>query len=81
MLLVELVLFLAPAALLVLSLALERYPGERALWRLSSRSPLWPRFPSRFAAPCSPGETPPRGTLLIARSLAERAPPPVIRPA
>jgi hypothetical protein len=73
----ELVAYAAPICLLALPLAAGRYPGEDALERLRgrreparSRSTVLPRSGPRRAASAFP-----RGGRLIARALAERAPP------
>ena len=80
MLLLELSLFLAPFLCLALALALGRYPGERVLRSLASSGRRILR-PAPGKPPHSRDEVRPRGALLIARALAERAPPAVIDPA
>ena len=75
------VLSVLPALALALVLALRRYPGERTLAALTGsrlREPLRRRRssagrPRRWAGPAVP-----RGGLLIACSLANRPPPPLI---
>ena len=67
-------LYLTPALLLLLALWLGRYPGEKAIWALkgATRSQRAGRAQPtvRRRAP-----TLPRGGLLLAASLAGRAPP------
>ena len=68
-------LYLAPALLLLVALAFDRYPGERLLAALArawhpvlrdeSRTPTLPVPPRSF----------PRGVLLLAMALAGRGPP------
>jgi len=69
-------LYLAPALLLAAPLALRRYPGEGALRAFAAR-PRAHRRPSRRPAtsPRPALRLVPRGTLLLATSLAGRPPP------
>ena len=73
--------YLLPVLLLVLVLALRRYPGEQALVAIAARARRRARGrtrPASRAAPrCSalPRATVPRGGLLIAAALAVRPPP------
>jgi hypothetical protein len=70
------VLYLAPALLMAVPLLWGRYPAERALARLASRrrrrpqASVQPSTRPRFAR-----RLPVRGSLLLAHSLAGRAPP------
>jgi hypothetical protein len=81
MVLVELVLFLVPALLLALSLLAGRYPGENALRARISGSRRLRRPSPRPAAPRFRLDGGVRGSLLLAHSLADRAPPAAVRPA
>jgi hypothetical protein len=75
-------LYLAPALLILVPLALNRYPGERALLRAAAR--LWPqrrpREQRRTPLPRPVAARPLHGGLLVGMSLAGRAPPPLISP-
>jgi hypothetical protein len=70
-------LYLLPALTLALVLLARRYPGERALiaLRREPRNARWPHPRSRVPTPRLASLAPPRGGLLIARSLAVRPPP------
>ena len=72
--------YLLPALMLLLVLALRRYPGERALLAAIDRRRASPRYaPLRSTVP--PRDRPrallPRGGRLIAAALAVRPPPAV----
>ena len=70
------VLCMLPALALVIPLLLRRYPGERALaaLRKSGRRPS--KAPVTLVAHARPSlRLAPRGSLLLARSLAVRPPP------
>lgn len=75
--------YLSPALFVVLLLWLGRYPGETAMLALSR-----PKQPRRASAICPPSGCVraliPRGSSLLAASLAGRAPPveytPLLRP-
>jgi hypothetical protein len=66
---------IVPLLLLVAMLALGRYPGERALARARVARPARRRPPSSTARPARALLTLVRGGLLVASSLAGRAPP------
>lgn len=69
-------LYLAPALLILLPLAFDRYPGERLLQAVMARPATQvsrPRPPARRLAPAS---LLPRGGALLASALAGRGPPP-----
>jgi hypothetical protein len=66
-------LSLVPVLLLVAALALGRYPGEGALERV--RATRGRRRPADAASPARSPLTLVRGGLLVAASLAGRAPP------
>jgi hypothetical protein len=75
-------LYLAPALLLVALLSARLYPGERVLERLRRAAPA-----AVVAAPLRGGRRPraarrmlPRGSVLVAWSLAGRAPPALAAP-
>jgi hypothetical protein len=74
---VELIAYVAPVFALGIPLVAGRYPGEETLDRLRARREPAPRF--RTAAPLGGVRRAaawfPRGGRLIARALAERAPP------
>jgi len=73
----EALLFLAPALLIAIPLLGGRYVGEDLIARLVARSGPRSRRP-RAASQSSPrfrASWPPRGTRLIAFSLAKRPPP------
>jgi hypothetical protein len=68
--------YLVPALLLAAPLAIRRYPGEEILRSLATRPRRRRRPVSRAAAPPRPDlRLVPRGALLLATSLAGRAPP------
>jgi hypothetical protein len=72
--------YLLPVLLLLLVLALRRYPGERTLVALASRGRThhWSSRTARGAArrpKLAPRARVPRGGLLIAAALAVRPPP------
>ncbi len=71
------VAYLLPPLLLLLVLALRRYPGERALLAVIERRAR--RLPRTVCGPIVPRPRPravfPRGGRLIASSLAVRPPP------
>jgi hypothetical protein len=73
----DVLLFLAPALLIVAPLIAGRYPGEELIVKLGRRSgrPRRTAAGSSQAAPPSPSLWLPRGARLIAFSLAERPPP------
>jgi hypothetical protein len=66
---------IVPLLLLVAALALGRYPGERALSRARIARPPWSRAPSSTGRPARAPRALVRGGLLVASSLAGRAPP------
>jgi hypothetical protein len=66
---------IAPLLLLVATLALGRYPGEGVLARARRRRPPRRRAPSSTAGPAGAPLALVRGGLLVASSLAGRAPP------
>lgn len=75
-------LYLAPALVLVALLSARLYPGERVLERLRRPAPA-----PFVAAPLRGGHRPraarrivPRGSVLVAWSLAGRAPPAIAAP-
>ena len=70
-------LYLAPALILWALLTGDRYPGERILERVRrAASPVVARAPAPAARPPrAPRRTVPRGGVLVAWSLAGRAPP------
>ncbi|HVY97293.1 MAG TPA: hypothetical protein VHA54_10080 [Solirubrobacterales bacterium] len=68
----------APLLALLICLVLGRYPGHRAIVRLSERIAARSRRPARPAAtprPKWPQVSPVRGGLLLAHALSGRAPP------
>ncbi len=74
----DVLLFLAPALLIVAPLVAGRYVGEGLIVKLAIKRA---RKPRRAPAPASPPSRPPatwlpRGTGLLAFSLAKRPPPP-----
>jgi hypothetical protein len=69
---------IAPLLLLVAALALGRYPGEHALARVRMARPLRRRAPSSTGGPSRAPLALVRGSLLVASSLAGRAPPPAV---
>jgi hypothetical protein len=73
-------LLLAPAVLLALVLALGRYPGSGALARALERHrpPARRRPAGSRSLPRAPRRRRPRGGVLVALSLAGRAPPVVV---
>jgi hypothetical protein len=66
---------IAPLLLLVAALTLGRYPGERALARARLAPRLRRRTPSSTGGPAREPHALVRGGLLVASSLAGRAPP------
>lgn len=70
--------YLLPPLLLIAALLLRRYPGERALLALMARADRRSRrHAPHIAMPCPPGAVVlPRGSRLLAFSLAVRPPPP-----
>lgn len=68
-------LALAPALVIVATLLAGRYPGARALAALAARARRRPAPAALPAAPLLGGRIVPRGGLLLAASLAGRAPP------
>jgi len=75
------VLSVLPALALALVLALRRYPGEKTLLALSRscRRDRRRRTSARLSRPrCWIGPSVPRGGLLLACSLADRPPPPLL---
>lgn len=66
-----------PAALLLLALALGRYPGEERLLALRARTAPRQRAARRIGAPRRQHSQRARGSALIAFHLAVRPPPPV----
>jgi hypothetical protein len=70
-------LYLAPALLIVFPLLAGRYLGESLVIKLASRgrAKRQPRRAEVRSAPKAPAVWLPRGTCLIAFSLAERPPP------
>jgi hypothetical protein len=69
-------LYLAPAILLLVTLASGHYPGERlleAVARVWHRAPR--RTPSVSTRPLAPPRSSPRGGVLLAMALAGRGPP------
>lgn len=81
--LIELLLFIAPALLLAFLLYRGHYVGEELIVRLASRRARPSRRAASAPAPASPA-TPtgwlPRGAALIAFSIAKRPPPPRLLP-
>jgi hypothetical protein len=75
--LVQSFLYLLPALLLLLALAMRLYPGERALLRLvdGGRPGHRHAFDARSPGRPRPRVVVPRGGRLIASSLAVRPPP------
>lgn len=73
----DLLLFLAPALLIAIPLVSGRYVGERLIARLVAERTRWPRRSAvaSTATPRRPAIWLPRGTRLVAFSLAERPPP------
>jgi len=71
--------FLGPACLLLLLLALGRYPGERALLSVARRSRVRVTVGATRAYRRITANMP-RGGALLASALAGRAPPPISRP-
>jgi hypothetical protein len=77
----DVLLYLAPALLIVVPLLAGRYVGESLIVKLASRGRRrHPRRASTQAPPKPPAIWLPRGTRLIAFSLAERPPPAVLLP-
>jgi hypothetical protein len=69
-------LYLVPALLLAAPLAIRRYPGEARLQALGTSPRARRRSVRRAAPPPRPVfRLVPRGTLLVATSLAGRSPP------
>lgn len=69
-------LCLLPALALALPLLLHRYPGERVISALSTAPRrTWERPRASRPRTKGPAALVPRGTLLLARSLAVRPPP------
>jgi hypothetical protein len=74
--LLEGALYLLPALLIVLALALGRHPGERVIVELCARRAGRPRRRALTLTHRCAGTRPaPRGGRLIATALAGRAPP------
>jgi hypothetical protein len=73
--------YLAPALLIIAPLVAGRYPGEKLILELATRSRRRRHWtaPSR-PAPKAPAIWLPRGNRLIAFSLAERPPPALLLP-
>jgi hypothetical protein len=74
----DVLLFLAPALLIAIPLFCGRYIGEELIVRLAKRrlrSPRRTATPSAWSLPPVPESWRPRGTSLIAFSLAKRPPP------
>jgi hypothetical protein len=72
----DVLLFMAPALLLVAPLVAGHYVGETLIAKLVARPRERPRrSASRASTPRPPAAWLPRGTRLIAFSLAERPPP------
>ncbi len=78
----DVLLYLAPALLIVCPLLAGRYVGEDLVLKLASRGRTGRRRQSASAppAPKPPAIWLPRGTRLIAFSLAERPPPAPLLP-
>lgn len=72
------VLYLAPALVLLAFLVAGRYLGEETLARIAARRVPGRRASADRSRPRRPPMAAPRGTCLLARSLAERGPPPVV---
>ena len=69
-------LYLAPAILLLSSLAFGHYPGERLLEAvIRARPPVLRREPGRSAPAFPSPRSSPRGGVLLAMALAGRGPP------
>lgn len=72
----DVLLFLAPALLIAVPLLAGRYVGEGLIAKLAAVRARRPRpLPSIAPRPCKPAIRLPRGTALLAFSLAERPPP------
>jgi hypothetical protein len=74
----DVLLFLAPALLIAIPLLGGRYIGEELIVRLAARGPRPPRRATSSPAwptPPAPESRHPRGTGLLAFSLAKRPPP------
>lgn len=74
----DLLLFLAPALLILIPLLGGHYVGEELIVKLAARRARPPRRPvaaPRWPLPSAPQDWRPRGTGLIAFSLAKRPPP------
>jgi hypothetical protein len=77
----DVLLFLAPALLIAIPLLCGRYFGEELIARLVAARPTRRRRHSRRmppSIPVAPRIWRPRGTRLLALSLAERPPPPTL---
>jgi hypothetical protein len=71
-------LFMAPALLIAIPLLGGHYVGEELIVKLAARRPRPPRraaTPAAWSLPAAPDDWRPRGTGLIAFSLAKRPPP------
>lgn len=69
-------LYLAPALLLFLALAFDRYPGERLLAAVTGIRRVGPRIARRAPTPrVTAPRSCPRGGVLLALALAGRGPP------
>jgi hypothetical protein len=73
----DVLLFLAPALLIAIPLVAGRYVGEKLITKLAAERAARRRRPAKTSppAPRQPAIWLPRGTRLIAFSLAERPPP------
>lgn len=77
----DVLLFLAPALLIAVPLLCGRYLGEELIAKLVARRTEKPRHPRLLRpAPSAPIVWRPRGTRLIAFSLAKRPPPARLAP-
>jgi len=79
----EALLFMAPALLIAIPLLGGHYVGEELIVKLAARRPRPPRHSATSAVslpPPVPVAWRPRGTGLIAFSLAKRPPPPRLLP-
>jgi hypothetical protein len=73
----DVLFYLAPALLILAPLLAGRYVGEELIGRLGAKRDRRPRISASSPAPSprQPARRLPRGTRLIAFSLAERPPP------